>query len=148
MELMLVLTFVGAFIAIALPLIAAAGGTTKQSKQVMSALDSALASEEQAKRENLPDLRKDEQLSSIPWLNQRLHNVELGPMLRRLLDQADLKWSVGRLLVLCGVCGLAPACLVVMRYGNLSIALITGLLVASAPIMWALRKRAKRLELF
>jgi tight adherence protein B len=148
MELMLVLTFLGAFIAIALPLIATASGPTKQSKQVMSALDSAIAGEEQAKRENIPDLRKDEQLSSIPWLNRKLHNVELGPMLRRLLDQADLKWSVGRLLVLCGVCGLAPACLVVLRYGNFLLALITGLLTASAPIVWALHRRSKRLELF
>jgi tight adherence protein B len=148
MEMMLVLTFLGAFIAIALPLIASASGPTKKSKQVMSALDSALASEEQARRENIPDLRKDEQLSSIPWLNRKLHNVELGHALRKLLDQADLKWSVGRLLVLCGVCGLAPACLVVFRYENFSIALITGLLAASAPILWALFKRAKRMEMF
>ncbi len=148
MELMLVLTFLGAFIAIALPLIATASGPTKKSKQVMSALDSALASEEQARRENIPDLRKDEQLSSIPWLNQKLHNIELGPALRRLLDQADLKWSVGRLLVLCGVCGLAPACLVVLRYEKFSMALIAGLLTAPAPILWALFKRAKRMEMF
>jgi tight adherence protein B len=148
MGLMLVLTFLGAFIAIALPLIATASGPTKQSKQVMSALDSAIAGEEQAQRENIPDLRKDEQLSSIPWLNRKLHNFELGPMLRRLLDQADLKWSVGRLLVLCGVCGLAPACLVVLRYGNVLLALITGLLTASAPIVWALHRRSKGLELF
>jgi tight adherence protein B len=148
MELMLVLTFLGAFIVIALPLIAAAGGPTKESKQVMSALDSALAGEEQARRENIPDLRKDEQLSSIPWLNQKLHNVELAPLLRRLLDQAALKWSVGRLLVLCGVCGLAPACLIVLHYRNFSMALMTGLLTASAPIMWAFHRRAKRLEQF
>jgi tight adherence protein B len=148
MELMLVLTFLGAFVAIALPLIAASSGPTKESKQVMTALDSVLASEEQVRRENIPDLRKDEQLSSIPWLNQKLHNVELGPLLRRLLDQADLKWSVGRLLVLCGVCGLAPACLVAQHYRNFSMALMTGLITASAPIMWAFHRRAKRLEQF
>jgi tight adherence protein B len=131
-----------------LPLIAAAGGQTKHSKQVMSALDSAIAGEEQAARENIPDLRKDEQLSSIPWLNRKLHNFELGPMLRRLLGQADLNWSVGRLLVLCGICGLAPVCLILLRYENLLLALIAGLLTASAPVLWALHRRSKRLELF
>jgi Flp pilus assembly protein TadB len=140
MELMLVLTFLGAFIAIALPLIATASGPTRKSKQVMSALDSALASEEQARRENIPDLRKDEQLSSIPWLNRKLHNVELGPVLRRLLDQADLKWSVGRLLVLCGVCGLAPAPSGrAALWENFLLKFSAGLLTASAPIVWALR---------
>lgn len=148
MGLILVLTFVGVFIAIALPWIAAASGATNKSKQVMSALDSALAGEEQAKHEKIPDLRKDEQLSSIPWLNRNLRNFELGPLLQRFVDQADLKWSVGRLLVLCGVCGLAPAYLVGLRYGNFLLALITGLLTASAPIVWALRRRAKRMEMF
>jgi tight adherence protein B len=148
MELILALTFLGAFIVIALPLIAAAGGPTKKSKQVMSALDSALAGEEQAKHEKIPDLRKDEQLSSIPWLNRRLRKFELGPLLQRFLDQADLKWSVGKMLVLCGVCGLAPAYLVELRCGNVLPASITGLLTASAPIVWALRRRAKRLEMF
>jgi tight adherence protein B len=63
------------------------------------------------------------------------------------LDQADLKWSVGRLLVLCGICGLAPACLIVLRYENLLLALVTGLLTASAPVLWALHRRSKRLDL-
>jgi tight adherence protein B len=36
----------------------------------------------------------------------------------------------------------------VFRYENFSIALITGLLAASAPILWALFKRAKRMEMF
>jgi tight adherence protein B len=148
MELILVLTFAGAFIAIALPLIAIASGATKKSKQVMSALDSALLGEDQAKHEKIPDLRKDEQLSSIPWLNRKLRNFELGPLLQKFLDQANLKWSVGRLLVLCAVCGLAPAYLVELRYGKFWLALITGLITASAPILWVMQRRAKRLEMF
>ena len=45
-------------------------------------------------------LRKDEQLSSIPWLNKKLLKFELAPYLRKMLSQAALDWSPGRLLLM------------------------------------------------
>lgn len=148
MALIIVLTFLGAFAVIALPLIATASGRTKQTKQVMTALDSALGSAGRGKADRIIDLRKDELLSSIPWLNRRLLHIQLVPHLQRLLDQADLKWTVGKLLAACGLCGLVPGYLIQLRYGHVLPALLIGLLTASAPILWALWKRAKRMDLF
>src|SRR5438270_4458841 len=109
MALIIVLSFLGAFIIIALPLIAVASGTTKRSKQVMTALDAALGDARQNKGEGIPDFRKGDQLSSIPWLNQWLLNLHLMQRLQDLLDQADLHWTAGKMLAACGLCVLVPA---------------------------------------
>jgi len=148
MVLIVILAFLGTFTLIAVPLIAAARGPMKRSKQVMSALDSALTSEGPISRERAVDLRKQELFSSIPWLNHKLLRLELGPRLQRLLDQADLKWTPGRLLLLCGVCAVVPAYLASLRFHNDFPALLIGLLTGAAPMGWVLTKRRKRMELF
>jgi tight adherence protein B len=148
MVLIVILAFLGTFTLIAVPLIAAARGPIKRSKQVMSALDSALASDSPISRERAIELRKQELFSSIPWLNHKLLRLELGPRLQRLLDQADLKWTPGRLLLLCVVCAVVPAYLANLRFQHVFPALLIGLLTGAAPMGWVLIKRAKRMELF
>lgn len=143
-----ILAFLGVFVAIALPWIASASDPAKKSKLVMNVLDSALASHDQAARQHLLSFRKDEQVSSIPWLNRKLLGFELIPRLQAVLDQADLKWSVGRLLALSGVCGLLPGYVVWLRYDHFVPALLSGLVTGCAPALWVLRKRAKRMDLF
>ncbi len=59
-------------------------------KQALATLDSALKTEStQVVRQQILNLRKDEQLSSIPWLNKKLLSVELAPYLRKMLSQAN-----------------------------------------------------------
>ncbi|MDR3725630.1 MAG: type II secretion system F family protein [Terracidiphilus sp.] len=148
MMLIVILAFLGTFTLIAAPLIAATRAPSERSKQVMSALDSALASESPVRRQKTIEFRKQELFSSIPWLNHNLLRLELGPRLRRLLDQADLKWTPGRLLLLCGVCAVVPAYLANLRFQHVFPALLMGLLTGAAPMGWVLLKRAKRMEQF
>jgi tight adherence protein B len=148
MALIVILAFLGTFTLIAVPLITAARDPIKRSKQVMTALDSALASEGPIIRERALDLRKRELFSTIPWLNHKLLHLELGSRLQRLLDQADLKWTPGRLLLLCGVCAVVPAYLASLRFQHFLPALLIGLLTGAAPMGWLLIKRRKRMELF
>ena len=62
---------------IALPLVAAAPSSS--SKQALAALDAVLKTEpSQMLRQQSMSVRKDEQLSSIPWLNKKLLTVRLG----------------------------------------------------------------------
>src|SRR3974377_1166528 len=96
-EVIIGLVFLGAFAVVALPMIAMSGPSNK-AKSVQSRLDSALATETPEVQNLVVDLRKDEQLSSIPWLNQKLTHLELTPFLRKILDQANLDWSTGRLV--------------------------------------------------
>jgi tight adherence protein B len=94
------------------------------------------------------DLRKSELLSSIPWLNQRLLKIELGPRVQSLLYQADLKWTAGGLLSACGLAFVVAGYLVYLRFDNFLVALGVGLLVGAAPFGFVLFKRGKRLDKF
>ena len=99
MGLIIGLVFIGVFTLIALPL--AGMGPSSSAKQALATLDSAIKVD---RRDLLPqklNVRKNELLSSIPWLNEKLLKFELTPYLRRLLSQADLDWSAGRLLLVC-----------------------------------------------
>ena len=98
MGLIVALVFVGVFTLIALPLTAL--GSSNSSKQALATLDSAIKVDRKDLRLQKLNVRKNEVLSSIPWLNQKLLKFELTPYLRRILSQADLNWSPGRLLLI------------------------------------------------
>ncbi len=145
--LLFVLIFLGVFAMIALPLIAL-GGSAKQAKNVQLRLDSALATETPEVQNLVVDLRKDEQVSSIPWLNKRLMRLELTPYLRKTLDQANLNWSTGRLLSMMGACFVIPAVIVHFRFASIPIALAAGVAVGFAPLGFVYFKRSKRFGSF
>jgi len=77
MGIIAVLVFVGIFAIIALPLLAAAPSSS--SKQALAALDAVLKTEpsQMLRQQNL-SVRKDDQLSSIPWLNKKLLQLDLA----------------------------------------------------------------------
>jgi tight adherence protein B len=148
MGLIVGLVFLGAFAVIALPLIATSLGPSKNAKEVQTRLESALATETPEVRDLVVDLRKDEQMSSIPWLNKKLLQFELTPYLRKTLDQANLSWSAGRLLAMSAVGFVVPAFLVHMRFGAALPALGAGVAVGLAPYGLVLFKRSKRFGQF
>jgi tight adherence protein B len=140
--------FVLVFAFVALLVYALGSGASKQAKQVHATLDSALATESPEEISQILDLRKADQLSSIPWLNSKLLQFELTPRLQSLLYQANLKWSPGSLLAACALCFLAPAYLVFLRFNSALIAVGVGLAAGSLPILWARHKRSARLNTF
>jgi tight adherence protein B len=148
MGLIVGLVFLGVFSVIALPLIAGNLGPSKNAKEVQTRLESALATETPEVRDLVVDLRKDEQMSSIPWLNKRLLQFELAPFLRKRLDQANLSWSAGRLLAMCGVCFIVPAFVVHMRLGAVLPSLLAGAVLGLSPYGLVLFKRSQRFGKF
>ena len=119
MGLIIALVFVGVFAVIALPLIASSMGPSRSTRQALATLDSAIRAESPVVQKQILDLRKNEQLSSIPWLNKKLHNLELAPYLRTILSQAALNWSPGRLLTMTGVCLIVPPYILYLALGML-----------------------------
>jgi len=148
MGLIAILVFVGVFAAIALPLVALNLGPSQQSRQAMVSLDSALATESPVQREQIVNLRKESQMSSIPWLNRKLLQFELAPHLHGMLSQAQLSWSAGRLLAMCAACFMVPGYIVYLRFGSILLALLVGILLGLAPYGWVRYMRAKRFALF
>jgi tight adherence protein B len=131
MLLIFILVFIGVFAVVALPWIAKSVGPAQKAKEVQDRLASALATEAPEQHEAIVNLRKDDQISSIPWLNKKLLAFELTPYLRKTLDQANLSWSAGRLLIMSAVSFAVPSYLVDLKTSMilpaLGIGLVTGL---------------------
>ena len=149
MGLVVIIVFVGAFAVVALLIYALGGGASQRANQVYATLDSALATDDDdVDRNKDVNLRKNDMISAIPWVNRKLQEFELAPILHTLLYQADLKWNAGTLVAGCVLCFAFPAYLTYLRFDSILIALPAGLLLGSAPLAYVLHKRSKRLDTF
>ena len=148
MLLIIALVFLGVFTAIALPLLSSGLVPSRTQQQALATLDSALKTESQEKRALTMDLKKNESMSSIPWLNKRLLKLELTPHLRRMLAQAAIPWSAGKLLILSAALFVIPAYGVMQYLDSIPIALGAGLLLGVLPYGWVMFKRGRRFSAF
>jgi tight adherence protein B len=144
----LVLVFLSVFVVIALLLIAGGTGASQQAKQTIANLDAALASGKRQSLDQMVDIRKDELLSAIPWINRWLLKIELAPRLRTLLYQSGLKWTAGGLLLLSAACFAIPGYLVYLRTGAAILGVLVGLLLGFTPLFFVRFKRGKRFNQF
>jgi tight adherence protein B len=148
MLVIIILVFMGVFAVAALLLYAGGSGAAQKAKQVQATLDSALATESQEMRDQIVNLRKNEQFSAIPWINTRLSKLALGPKLQALIHQANLQWTAGSLLSMCGACFAVPAFAVHWKLQNWLIAMGAGFVVSTFPLLFVLFKRSKRFAAF
>jgi tight adherence protein B len=148
MLLIFILVFIGVFAVVALPWIAKSVGPAQKAKEVQDRLASALATEAPEQHEAIVNLRKDDQISSIPWLNKKLLAFELTPYLRKTLDQANLSWSAGRLLIMSAVSFAVPSYLVDLKTSMILPALGIGLVTGLAPFGFVIFKRNARFGKF
>lgn len=148
MLLLLVLVFIGVFVVLALLLIAGGAGASDRTKKTLTVLESALAANRPENRDEIVDLRKQELLSAVPWINRFLLRIEIAPRLRILLYQANLKWTAGGLILMSVACFAIPAYLVYLRTGVIVFSLIIGLLLAAAPAVFVFQKRKQRFNKF
>jgi tight adherence protein B len=148
MLLLLILVFASVFAVLALLMFASGAGASQRAKQTLAHLESALATTTQRSRDQIVDIRKNELLSAVPWINRWLLNIKLAPRLRVLLYQSNLKWTAGGLILMAVTCFVIPGYLVYIRTGSLLIGMAIALLAGSAPFMYVLHKRAQRFEQF
>jgi tight adherence protein B len=149
MSLLLIVVFVGVFTVCALLLVARGTGASQRTKETLARLESTLvAGGKQDASDEIVDLRKQELFSAVPWLNRWLLRLEVAPRLRTLLYQANLKWTVGILLLMSLACFLIPAYLIYLRTNTLLLALLIGILLGGAPIFFVLAKKKQRFARF
>jgi len=148
MSIIFVLVFIGVFAAIALPLMAGAMSPSRNAKQALAALDSALKTETPQERQQSLNLRKDETISSIPWLNRRLLNLEIVPYLRKMLSQAEVPWSPGRLIIMSAALFVVPPYAMYVSFNSIPLSLLAGVVLGAGPFAWVMFKRARRFGAF
>jgi tight adherence protein B len=148
MFLLLAVVFSSVFVITALLLTGGRSSASQQTEQTLTVLKAALATSALSPSNLAVDIRKDEMLSAVPWLNRWLLKLELAPRLRILLYQADVNWTAGSLLLMSILCFLIPSYLVYLHTGTLIFSLLFGLLLGAAPFVYVFQKRAQRFAKF
>src|SRR5277367_4367726 len=118
MQIIIIIVFLGAFAVVALLFVAGGTGASQQTKKTLATLQSALATSRPDSPDQLVDLRKQELLSAIPWINRQLLKIELAPRLRIMLYQANLKWTAGGLMLISSIAFLIVGYLLYLRTGH------------------------------
>jgi tight adherence protein B len=75
-------------------------------------------------------------------------NLEIAPKLRRILYQANVKWTPGGLLLVSAAAWLVSAYVIYIRMGAAFFSLALGLVPGAVPLGYVLWKRAKRFHKF
>jgi tight adherence protein B len=150
--LLFAIVFLGVFAVAAVVLLLLVGGgkSTSKSEATFAALKSSQApGPGQVLHEaKILDFRKNVMLSAVPWFNDLLQKFELAPRLRILLFQANLKWTTGQLILMCGACFLASALLVYWRTELFIAALGAGLVISFLPLGFVFFMRGRRFAKF
>jgi tight adherence protein B len=144
----IVLVFLGVFVVVGLLFAASGSGSSEQARVLMTRLESAIAVGKPEMSDLIVDVRKSELMSAIPWLDRWLAKVEIAPRLRRLLFQANVKWTVGGLVLFCCIAAVVPAYLVYLRTSAILAAILVGLVTGSAPFGYVWQMRKKRMNKF
>jgi tight adherence protein B len=91
---------------------------------------------------------KKKVLSEVPWLNRLLLSLPRAHKLDRVLDQANVRQPVGVFLILSLTLGLATAGAVSAGTHNGLLSVASALVVGTAPLLFILKKKRKRMEKF
>src|SRR3954467_14187137 len=126
------LVFLGVFLVVILVSAASGSGATDQTRAIMTRLESAIAVGKPEMADLIVDVRRHDVMSSIPWIDRALTKMELTPRIRRFLYQANIKWTVGQLSLLCAVCFIVPGYLVYLRTDAMLFGFLIGLVTGSA----------------
>src|SRR5437763_7984140 len=93
-------------------------------------------------------LARRELMSEIPLMNRALLNVPIATRLKRMLDQADLRITVTRLLMFSLMAALLAGLAASMLTPALLVIVSAALIAAAVPFIHVCWKRRKRLNLF
>jgi len=143
----ILIVFGAAFLVVVLVLWASTAESSKQTRAAVTRLESLVTAAPTIQDDTL-DLRKQEVLSSIPWLDRILVQMDVFPRLRLLLYQADLNWTVGALLLSSIAIAVVVGYAIYLRAGVIVLATGLGLLAGSGPLIYVLRKRSVRFTNF
>lgn len=139
--------FVGVFMVATLLLVASGTGATESAKKTLARLESLVIVQDVTRDEDI-NLQKEELLSSIPLLNRILLRLEIAPQLRRMLYQANVKWTPGGLLLVSAALWALAAYIIYLKTGAFWFSMVLGLVGGMIPFGYVRWKRSKRLEKF
>ena len=120
---------------------------TRKEKLVHSRLETS-AGRVRAQSIEHVDILKRETLSDVPWLNRALTKVQPASKVRKLISDAGMTWSVGRLISGSLVAAVAVYLLGRLISSNSIIVYLLTIITLTGPYVFLVIKRGKRLEKF
>jgi len=137
--------FILVFASVALLLYLAFSRASADSKKTLSRLDSIRFGPQspENEREDLV-VKRPEALSSLKWLDEFLSRFDPARRLRLFLYQAEVPWTVGRLVLQSVLIGMVAGYLVDARTGAGFLALFIMFVTGSLPTIYVARQREKR----
>lgn len=143
----IIIIFGAIFASIALLLFGFTADTAEREKKTSARLEAIrLGITPDSPAEQPVDIRVSDTFSNVPWLNWLLHTLDIAPRLGNLLRQANLNWTVGRLLLMCVLLGAVAGYLVELRTEAFPLALCFAVFGGSIPILYVLRMRRARFD--
>ncbi len=124
------------------------GNSSSSQEKVRATLDSALLQKPGAEREEDIDVRRIVAFSSIPWMDRVLARLRVAAEMRRVLAQADLPWTPGRVFSSSVLAWLVALYAIELKGGTLGVSALLALPAAAAPFLYVFRKRRRRFERF
>jgi len=144
---MLLIIFVAFFAAVLLVGYAVSVRSSKELEVVATRLEVLTAPQSIVAKERVLSVRRDERLSTLPWLDELLRKIDLTARLKLLLYQAEVTTTVGRVLLWATFLAVAAGYLVYFRTGAFFLGFVVGVCAGSLPFIYVLGKRQKRFDM-
>jgi tight adherence protein B len=138
------IVFVAAFLVVVLVGLSLSPESPRDLEQTMARLDAIGGVSMAAREPEVVNIRREETLSDIPWLNELLQSFNVFPAMRKILRQANVEWEMGTLILISIGLWALGAALVYLRSGAIVISFAMGAVLAAGPWMLVLHKRQKR----
>ncbi len=148
MTILAVVVFTGVFAIVLLLSMSFDSSGVEARKQTKERLESiSLAADRSPQDENI-GLVREELLSSIPWMSRWLQRQDFFAGLRKLLNQADVQWTIVGLLLSSVASWVVAGAIIFMRTNNPTLSLLIGAGVAAGPLFFVRFKRSQRFGKF
>jgi tight adherence protein B len=165
MPLQQIIIFVGVFIAVfsAVALLLSLGSKPKGASkapdaayglglnaraEVKATPNAPSANDRKTKQEKSADLQKTEVFSSVPWINDKLQDLELGSRLRMLMFQADISWTPGIFILSSTLMFVASWVLLSLTVNSAWLQVGLAAIIGLMPLCLVLLKRSRRFSKF
>ena len=129
-------------------LIVTGAGKKSEKQQAAATLETALGGTPRDAGGAIVNFRKAEAVSAIPWLNKKLEKLDVIPRIRKMLAQAEIKWTPTALILMTVTCLVVPAYLINLRTGSLVLSLLVGGAMSIIPTAYVWFMRSKRFGKF
>lgn len=149
MDIQLLLPSIGIFLTVMVAAVAALFFMKGQAnKRVRDRLNDVILVDDEEHDHAKTVILRDMDLSSLPFLNALLQNANWARKLDTLLVQGDVGMRLGSFILLMGAAGLGGALAMIMVGHQPLLALPAGAFTGAIPLMWAKRKKSKRVLAF